>query len=76
MTGHPISKIVIDVSSGGLESLSPRDVIQLCADALREVSNTLEIHIIEKKHVLHNDKSKAKLIKKYIDDAVYWTSVR
>ena len=72
MTDHSHSKIVIDVPFGGLETLPPGDVIRICADALREISDILARNIIDVSGVLHNDKSAAKLIKKYVDDAVYW----
>lgn len=66
------TKVVIEVSRVGLETLPPREIIKNCAEALNQISSILSKNIVEKEGVSYNDKSKAKLIKKYIDDALYW----
>lgn len=65
-------KVVIEVPLDGIETLPPVEVIRICADALHQISSILATNILEKEGVLYNDKSAAKLIKKYIDDALYW----
>jgi hypothetical protein len=70
--GHP--KISILVPSEDLETLQPRDVIRMCTGALQEISNILTRSIVDKESVLYNDKSAAKLLRKYVDDAVYWAT--
>lgn len=67
-------KIVVEVPSDGLETLPPVEVIRICANALNQISSILSTNILEKEGVLYNDKSAAKLIKKYIDDALYWVN--
>lgn len=66
------SKPIVDIASGGLDDLPPREIMQICASALQDISNVLAQNIIEKDTVLYNDKAAAKLMKKYIDDAVFW----
>ena len=66
------SKPIIGIASGGFDDLTAREIIQICTSALQDISNVLAQNIIEKNTVLYNDKAAAKLIKKYIDDAVFW----
>ena len=70
--GHP--KIFVAVPSKDLEDLEPRDVIRACKGALQEISDILAKSVLDKESVLYNDKSAAKLLKKYVDDAVYWAT--
>jgi len=70
--GHP--KIFVAVPAKDLEDLQPRDVIRACKGALQEISDILTKNVLDKESVLYNDKSAAKLLKKYVDDAAYWAT--
>lgn len=74
MTDREHQKILIAVPSEDWEALQPRDIIRICTGALQEISNILTTRIMEKESALYNDRSAAKLIKKYVDDAVYWAT--
>jgi len=69
------SKPIFCITSSGLDALPTREVIQICASALQNVTNVLAQHVIENDAALYNDKALAKLMKNYIDEAIYWHNI-